>query len=263
MKRGQVFQKIEIERRGRVGVLRLNDPAVLNAVSVAMLDEFGPALDALLETSRAIIVTGEGRAFCSGANLAGGMSEPGPAADFGLELETHVNPLMTRLRDLPVPWISAVRGAAAGVGCSLALAADMVVASDTAYFLQAFSRIGLVPDGGSSHLVARAIGRVRAMEMMLLGERIPAARALEWGLVNRVVDNAALEGAAFELADRLANGPASLGQIRRIVWNAVDAPWDDALAMERREQATAGRTADCAEGINAFLEKRPAAFEGR
>ncbi|WP_239987421.1 enoyl-CoA hydratase-related protein [Sphingosinithalassobacter portus] len=256
------FNTIEIEYDGPVGVLRLNKPENLNAMSLTMAEECLAALDVLASRARALIITGAGRAFCSGANLAGGMGQEGSESDFGLSLETHINPMMTRLRDLDIPWITAVRGAAAGVGCSVALAGDMIVASETAYFLQAFSRIGLVPDGGSTHLLARSIGRVRAMEMMLLGERLPAATALEWGLVNRVVPDDMLEAEAMALAQRLANGPASLGRTRRMVWGAIDMPWAEALASERSEQLHAGRSADAAEGIAAFLEKRPAKFQG-
>jgi 2-(1,2-epoxy-1,2-dihydrophenyl)acetyl-CoA isomerase len=178
-------------------------------------------------------------------------------------LETHVNPLMSKLRNLPVPWICAVRGAAAGVGASLALAADLIVAGESAYFLQAFTRIGLVPDGGSSHLLVKTIGRVRAMELMLLAERLPAARALEWGLINRVVADAVLEDEAFKLASQLARGPAiALGLARQLAWSAVDEDWETVLKRERGAQCIAGRTRDADEGINAFIEKRTAVFNG-
>ncbi|MET0364884.1 MAG: enoyl-CoA hydratase-related protein [Sphingobium sp.] len=257
-----MFKTIEIEQKGAVGVLRLNDPATLNAMSMTMAQEIGPALDRLLATSRVILLTGAGRGFCSGANLSDGSQAEGEVPDFGLGLERYVNPLMLRLRDLPVPWISAVRGAAAGVGCSLALGADMVIASETAYFLQAFSRVGLVPDGGSSHMLVRSIGRVRTMEMMLLGDRLPAAKALEWGLVNQVVPDAELDSTALALGERLAKGPASLRTIRQMVWSALDEDFTNVLHRERIEQAAAGLTPDCAEGIAAFVEKRAPAFGG-
>lgn len=258
-----LFEKIQIETRGNVGTIRLNVPASLNAMSVAMLEEFDCAVDMMAASTRAIIVTGVGRAFCSGANLDGGMGNPSEMSDFGLVLERYVNPLMTKLRDLPIPWISAVRGAAAGVGCSLALAADLIVASETAYFLQAFARIGLVPDGGSSHLLSRATSRVRAMEMMLLGDKVPAAQALDWGLVNRIVPDDALEDTAFKLANRLAAGPTlTLSLIRRAAWTVLDADWGAGLQMERSLQKIAGQTHDAREGIAAFLEKRPASFTG-
>jgi 2-(1,2-epoxy-1,2-dihydrophenyl)acetyl-CoA isomerase len=216
-----------------------------------MVDGIGAALDSLAGEARAIVIAGKGRAFCSGGKLSGeDMAQPGAdGPDVGATLETHVNPLMRRLRNLPVPWISAVRGAAAGVGCALALAGDLIVASEKAYFLQAFSRIGLVPDGGSTFLLTRAVGRPRAMEMMLLGERIPAAQALEWGMINRVVADDALEAAAFDLAARLAEGPTrSLGMIRGMVWSAAESGWDETLETERRLQRDAGRTADFVEG---------------
>jgi len=254
------YAKIAIEIRGTVGLIRLNDPATLNAVSVAMIEELNHAIDELAGSTRAILLTGTGRSFCSGANLSG---DP-PYADFGLSLEQHINPLMTRLRNLPVPWISAVRGAAAGFGCSLALAADLVVASDTAYFLQAFARMALVPDGGASYLLARTIGRARAMEMMLLGDRVPAAKALDWGLISRMVPDTDLDTAAFELAERLAKGPTkTLGMIRKLAWTAIDADWFTALQSEREQQKIAGQSADCREAVTAFLEKRAVNFIGK
>jgi 2-(1,2-epoxy-1,2-dihydrophenyl)acetyl-CoA isomerase len=261
------FTKIEVQTVGGVGIIRLNDPGALNALSLPMVEETDGALTMLSGSVRALILTGAGRAFCSGANLTagiGGTDVPGEVPDFGLVLQTHINPLMKKLRDLSIPWLSAVRGAAAGVGCSLALAADMVIASESAYFLQAFSRIGLVPDGGSTHLLVRAVGRVRALEMMLLGERLPAARALDWGLVNRVVADDALDGTALAMAERLAQGPTqSLRMTRRLAWTAIDADWSEALQAERDAQKTAGRTHDAREGIAAFVEKRAARFEGR
>lgn len=256
---------IELEREGDVAVIRLNDPATLNAVTLATIEEIGVALDEITGSARAMVLTGAGRAFCSGANLSGGMGG-GPSdglPDAGRSLETHINPLMLRLRDLPFPWVSAVKGSAAGVGCSLALAADLVVAGESAFFLQAFARIGLVPDGGSSWLLAKGVGRARAMEMMLLGERIPAAKALEWGMVNRLVPDEQVMPTALDLAKALAAGPTqSLAMIRRMAWSAADASFEDAIATERKNQRDAGRTADHREGVAAFLAKRPARFTG-
>ncbi len=150
-----------------------------------------------------------------------------------------------------------------GIGASLALAADLIVAGDTAYFLEAFRRIGLVPDGGSTYLLTRAVGRVRAMEMMLLGEKLSAAKALEWGLINRVVPDAQVEDTAFALAAELAKGPTkALGLIRQIAWKATDTDLATALQTERDAQRQSGRSADFREGVTAFLEKRPAKFTG-
>lgn len=254
------FEKIVVERRGDVGIVRMNDPATLNAVTTRSCEELSAAFADLSGSVRAIVLTGEGRGFCSGANLDPAIPL---AEDFGLVLETHINPLMTRLRDLPVPWISAVRGPAAGVGCALALAADLIVASESAYFLQAFVRIGLVPDGGSTHLLMRAIGRARAMEMMMLGEKIPAAQALQWGMINRVTAEDELEPVALALAGRLAGGPTrTLGLIRKAGWDAADRDWEAALRNERALQAICGQTHDAHEAIAAFREKRPASFVG-
>lgn len=260
------YGKIELERDGDVAIIRLNDPATLNAVTLQTIEEIDSALDEITGAARAMVLTGAGRAFCSGANLTGGMGvgqkSEGPP-DAGSSLESHINPLMLRLRDVPFPWVSAVKGSAAGVGCSLALAADLVVAGEGAFFLQAFARIGLVPDGGSSWLLAKAIGRPRAMEMMLLGERIPAAKAFEWGMVNRVVPDDDVMTAALTLAKQLAAGPTkSLAMIRRMAWSASDASFEDAMKTERNNQRDAGRTADHREGVVAFIQKRPANFTG-
>jgi 2-(1,2-epoxy-1,2-dihydrophenyl)acetyl-CoA isomerase len=259
------YSTIELEREGDVAIIRLNDPATLNAVTLRTIEEIGSALDDITGSTRAMVLTGAGRAFCSGANLTGGMGvgqAEGPP-DAGRVLESHINPLMLRLRDLPMPWVSAVKGSAAGVGCSFALAADMIVAGESAFFLQAFARIGLVPDGGSSWLLTRAVGRARAMEMMLLGERIPAQKAFEWGMVNRLVPDDQLMPVAMEVAKSLAAGPTrSLAMIRKMTWSASDATFEDAMTTERNNQREAGRTADHREGVAAFIGKRPARFTG-
>jgi 2-(1,2-epoxy-1,2-dihydrophenyl)acetyl-CoA isomerase len=259
------YKLIEVQTEGEVGVLRLNRPNKLNAVSSQMIEELLDAVDVLAKSKRALILTGTGRAFCSGAALDElSDADDSKPRDFGAFLETHVNPLMAKLRLLPIPWISAVRGAAAGVGASLALSADLVIASDNAYFLQAFARIGLVPDGGATHLLVRTVGRVRAMELMMLAERLQAAKALEWGLINRVVTDTDLESRSLELARTLAQGPTqTLRLIRQAVWSAADAAWENVLLEERRNQRSAGQSMDCLEGIAAFSEKRAAAFIGR
>jgi 2-(1,2-epoxy-1,2-dihydrophenyl)acetyl-CoA isomerase len=211
------------------------------------------------------VLTGEGRAFSSGANLASG---PPPVdsdgqPDLGGRLEVTFNPFVSMLRDLPIPYVSAVNGAAAGIGCSFALLADLIVAGESAYFLQAFRRIGLVPDGSATYHLPRMIGRVRAMEMMLLGERLPARTALDWGLINRCVPDSELLKTAKALAAELANGPTkTLGMIRRLAWASLDNTWPEQLHAERQAQRNAGRTEDFREGVAAFFQKRPAAFKG-
>jgi 2-(1,2-epoxy-1,2-dihydrophenyl)acetyl-CoA isomerase len=255
---------VKYELTGGVAILRLNDPKTLNAFSEDMADELAAALGQAEREARAILLTGEGRAFSSGVNLiTGAASRPAAERDAGERLERQFNPLMTRLRDLAIPFVTAVNGPAAGVGCSFALAGDLVVAAESAYFLQAFSRIGLVPDGGSAYLLAVSAGRVRAMEAMLLAEAISAKQALEWGLINRVVPDGLAVSAAFELGVRLASGPTeALGLVRRLAWSALDERFGDQLALERQAQRRAGKNPDFDEGVAAFREKRTAAFKG-
>ncbi|MBY8824348.1 enoyl-CoA hydratase-related protein [Sphingomonas colocasiae] len=258
------YRTIRIDHDGAVATITLNDPGTLNAASFAMTLEITAALEAAVrDGARAIIVTGAGRGFCSGANLGADLDPHQPGYDAGAALDTHYAPLMRTIRDLDVPLVTAVNGAAAGIGCSIALAGDIVLAAETSYFLQAFRRIGLVPDGGSAYLLAHAAGRTRAMEMMLLGEKLPAARALEWGLVTRVLPADALMEEAWRIAADLASGPTlALRGIRQQCWRATETGFDEMLAIERRQQRDAGRTADHREGIAAFLGKRPAVFTG-
>jgi 2-(1,2-epoxy-1,2-dihydrophenyl)acetyl-CoA isomerase len=258
------YEKLKVEHRGRVVVLTLNDPATLNAagemVTSNLIDAFSKIASGEIE-ARAVVLTGEGRGFCSGANLSGGGSIG--SRDTGARLESTINPFMRELRDFPIPIVTAVNGPAAGIGCSFALMGDLIVAAESAYFLQAFRRIGLVPDGGSTFLLARSLGKARAMELTLLGDKLPAAKALEWGLVNRVVPDADLLDEAVTLAEQLAEGPASLGMIRRLVWQALEMTHSEVLDAERWAQKDAGNTEDNAEGVAAFREKRPAVFKGR
>jgi 2-(1,2-epoxy-1,2-dihydrophenyl)acetyl-CoA isomerase len=253
---------VTTETAGQVTILRLSDPATLNAMSVRMVEEVQAALDESVKTARAIVITGEGRAFCSGAALTGGgMGQSGGEFDAGAALESHYNPMMLTLRNLSVPLVTAVHGAAAGVGCSVALMGDLIVADKSAYFLQAFRNIGLVPDGGSPYLLAASAGRARAMEAMLLGERILAPTAYEWGMINRLVPEGKDLETALELAQKLADGPrATLGLIRRLAWGALEAPFEQQLGHERNTQREAGRTQEFREGVSAFLQKRKADF---
>jgi len=255
---------VDYERTENLAIIRLNDPATLNALSVPIVESLQEHFRRAALEARAVLLCGAGRAFCSGWNLT--TTEPdesGLKFDPGLVLERRVNPLMQALRNLPIPWVSAVQGASAGAGASLALAADVIVAADNAYFLQAFRRIGLVPDAGATWLLARAVGRVRAMELMLLGEKLPAPKALEWGLITRCVPEAALQDTALTVARDLAAGPTrALGMTRRAAWAAVERDFATVLETERTLQTAAGETADFVEGVQAFLQKRPAKFTG-
>lgn len=257
------YEMIRSERRGDVLALTLNRPERLNAAPPQLFDELRDAIQDL-EGARAVLVTGAGRAFCSGADVAGGsLTAADPAQATYEALTANYNTTMAGFADLPVPVVSAVRGPAAGIGCSLALAADFCVASDTAYFLQAFVNIGLVPDGGASWMLPRLIGRARATEMMMLGEKVPAARALEWGMIHRVVADDALDAESFALAKRLAAGPTvALGLMKRGLNHALDSDYSAAMLREAENQRAARGTADSAEGGRSFLEKRKPAFTG-
>ena len=267
------YTKVKLSVEDGVAIITLSDPATMNAAGIDVANELTDAFRRVATgkvSARAIVLTGEGRGFCSGANLsgggaagAGGTLDADGLPDAGRGLELYYNPLVTLMRDSEIPIVTAVNGAAAGVGCSLALLGDIVVAAESSYFLQAFRRIGLVPDGGSTYILPRLIGKARAMEMALLGDKIPAKTALDWGLVNRCVPDAELMTTALGIAKELARGPMSLGMIRQLIWASMDQTWLEQLHDERLSQRVAGKSADFREGVSAFLQKRPAAFSGK
>ena len=247
-----------------VATITLNRPERLNAAPPKMFEEINEALMQLPASgARVVLFTGAGRAFCSGADLAGrddDLASRGP----GYALDKSYNPCMRALAGFTLPIVAAVNGPAAGIGCSLALAADFVVAAKSAYFLQAFVNIGLVPDGGASWMLPRLIGKARAAEMMMLGERIPAEKAQDWGMIYKAVDDAALMNEARALAVRLAKGPTvALGLMRAALHHAMELDYAHALAEEVHNQVKAGRSEDAREGMSAFLEKRAPEFKGR
>ncbi|MCY4096256.1 MAG: enoyl-CoA hydratase/isomerase [Gammaproteobacteria bacterium] len=258
------FNRVTLDLNEGVATLTFNDPEVLNAIGPAMLSGIHDALAFVQSPNshvRCLLITGAGRGFCSGANLAGDGSTS--ESNVGSSLRSGYHPLLLSLRDLDIPIVTAVNGAAAGVGMSFALIGDIVCASEKAFFLQAFANIGLVPDGGATFMLPRLIGWSRAVELSLLAERLPAEQALEWGLINRVYDdNEALMVGAEEIARKLAAGPKSLGMIRKMYWDTWHNAYEQQLDLEARMQASAGATADSAEGRAAFLEKRQPNFKG-
>lgn len=263
------YTNLNVSLDGDVAILTLNDPASLNAASMELTRSLTRAVQAVARgdiAARAVVLTGAGRGFCSGANLngigAGNLDAEGQI-DLGRTLKELYEPLVNTMRDLPVPILAAVNGPAVGIGCAFALMCDLIFGGESAYFQLSFNRIGLVPDGGSTFLVPRLVGRARAMEMALLGERIPAPKALDWGLINRCVPDAELVAATLATARQLAAGPMSIGLIRKVMWSSLDAQWAEQLEAERTTQALAGRSADFTEGVAAFREKRPAQFTGR
>jgi 2-(1,2-epoxy-1,2-dihydrophenyl)acetyl-CoA isomerase len=262
------FKYCTIEIDGAVAVLRLDHQEVMNAVSMDMLGGLTEAFDAIEDRKdevRCVVLTGAGRAFCTGANLQGRNQSQKPGrSNAGQALETGFHPFLRRVRNLHCPLVTAVNGPAAGAGMSFALLGDMILAARSAYFLQAFRRIGLVPDCGSTWLLPRLIGKARSIELSLMGERLPAEKALEWGLVNRVYDDAELMQQAMKLAHELANGPTvALSLIRKLYWDSPENSFEDQLNLEFQSQRIAGATEDFREGVGAFLEKRPAKFSGK
>src|SRR5688572_13603287 len=230
------YEHIRLEQSpAEVATITMARPQTLNALNGATVDELRAAVEEVGSSgARCLLITGEGRGFSSGADLASGGGLPD---DAGAALEKHFNPLVESLFALPIPVVAAVNGPAAGAGCSLALAADIVVAARSAYFLQAFVNIGLIPDAGATWLLPRLVGRARALEMMMLGERIPAERALEWGLISRVVEDENLQSVATAYAETLARGPTvALGLIRRLARESQSLALTDALSAERSAQ---------------------------
>jgi 2-(1,2-epoxy-1,2-dihydrophenyl)acetyl-CoA isomerase len=246
--------------------IELNRPDSMNAWNVQLGLDLREAVEAAAEDDsvRSVTITGAGRGFSSGADLKAGF-EPTPEGhpDVGSVLRERYHPIITGIRRMPKPVLAAVNGPAVGIGCSLALACDLIVARESAYFLLAFVTIGLVPDGGSSLFIPARVGHTRAAEMAMLGERIPAAKALEWGLINRVAADDAFEGEVDALAERLATGPTRSYAGAKRQFNAWIYPrMDEQLELEAATQQEMAASGDFMEGVQAFLAKRPPAFKG-
>jgi 2-(1,2-epoxy-1,2-dihydrophenyl)acetyl-CoA isomerase len=261
------FVHIVVERRDGVMLLTLNRPEVLNSFNAKMADDVQRALReaATDDGVRAVLITGTGRAFCSGQDLGEVLPAEGrPAPDLGDVVRRQYNPIIHAIRTLEKPVVCAVNGVAAGAGANLAFACDIVVASEEAVFIQSFGKIGLIPDSGGTFILPRIVGLQRAAALTMLGEKLPAARAREWGLVYDVVPNTVLAGTSFEIAKRLAALPTrGFGLTKRGFNAAFGNDLDTQLALEEQLQGEAGRTQDYAEGVRAFIEKRPPRFTGR
>jgi 2-(1,2-epoxy-1,2-dihydrophenyl)acetyl-CoA isomerase len=261
------YETILVEQNGGILTITLNRPDKLNAFTDTMLDELTSAFSQAEADSsvRSVVLTGAGRGFCPGQDLASAV-ERGAGADgfsYAQHLHAHYDPLILGMRRFPKPIIAAINGVAAGAGMSLALACDYRIAVDTATFIQAFVKVGLVPDSGSTWMLPRLIGLTRALDMMLTGRRVNAAEALEWGMVNAVVSAEELMREAYDIAEAFANAPTrTIGLIKQAVEFASTSTLQAALDKEAELQDVAGHTADHAEGIAAFLEKRPAQFKG-
>ncbi len=260
------YETVRLLRAGGVAKIELNRPDRMNAWNQQFAYDLRAALRAAGEDSgvRAVLVTGAGRAFSSGADLKAAVEEaPAGVLDLQATLTDRYHPLITGIRELPKPVVAAVNGPAAGIGASLALACDLVVAAESAYFLFAFVNIGLVPDGGSSFLVPSRIGLTRAAELAMLGERLPARQALEWGLINRVWPDAEFAGRADELAAGLAEGPTlSYAGAKRELNKWLYERMAGQLEFEAAIQQEMAGSADFKEGVSAFLEKRRPRFTG-
>ncbi|TAK02358.1 MAG: enoyl-CoA hydratase [Chloroflexota bacterium] len=246
-----------------VATITLNRPAALNALTIPMKERLLAALAEVHADARvrAVVLTGAGRAFCAGQDLKERLAPDPPPLDD--ELRLRYNPIVRAIRDLPQPVVAAVNGVAAGAGASLAFACDLRIAADTASFVLAFGRIGLVPDSGATWTLPRLVGAARASEMALLGDPVSAADALQMGLVSRVVPADALAAEAAAIAGRIAGlAPGATTATKRLLGGAFDHDLDVALAAEAAAQAAAGAHPDHAEGLAAFVEKRAPRFRG-
>jgi 2-(1,2-epoxy-1,2-dihydrophenyl)acetyl-CoA isomerase len=259
-------ETVDLTTDGPAARILLNRPEALNAWN----EQFGrDLLDAVTtvaedDSVRALLITGAGRGFSSGADLKEQRSTTDAGVpDLSARLKEIYHPIIAGLREMPKPVVAAVNGPAVGIGCSLALAADLIVSAESAYFLLAFVNIGLVPDGGSTAFLPARIGYARAAEVAMLGERVPAEQALDWGLINRIVPDDELESASGELLGRLANGPTrSYAGAKRLLNRRMYADLAGQLEAEAEAQKEQGSSKDFVEGVLAFVEKRPPNFTG-
>nr|WP_298719362.1 2-(1,2-epoxy-1,2-dihydrophenyl)acetyl-CoA isomerase PaaG [uncultured Steroidobacter sp.] len=261
------YQTILFEISGGVARLTLNRPDRLNSFNVAMHGEVRDALSQLSNNSeaRVLVLTGAGRGFCAGQDLGDRAVAPGgQGVDLGDSIENYYKPLVLALRNLPMPVIGAINGVAAGAGANIALACDLVIAAKSASFVQAFSKLGLVPDSGGTWFLPRLLGNARAMGLALLGDKLPAEQAAQWGLIWRCVEDAELKSTVDQLASQLATAPTrGLARTKQAIYESWSHSLEQQLDQERDFQRELGRSQDYAEGVAAFTEKRTPKFTGR
>ena len=261
------FNTLKLKIEDGLAILTLNRPDRLNSFNTEMFSDFKTALKLVTPENgiRCLLITGEGRGFCAGQDLGDRAVDPdADSPDLSLSLENNYNPLMRKLTQLEMPVICAVNGVAAGAGSSIALACDIVFAARSASFIQAFCKIGVIPDSGGSWLLPNKLGRARALGLALLGDKLPAEKAEEWGLIWKCVDDDKLMEEAIAVGKHLATQPTKgLSLIKRAVDASFTNSYDEQLDLERDLQGIAGRTDDYREGVSAFMDKRAAVFTGK
>ena len=262
------YKNITLHKDNAVATITLNRPDKLNSFNTDMHEELRDALDDIAtdEMTRALLITGAGRGFCAGQDLSDRAvtSDSDEAPDLSQSVEKYYNPLIRRITNLPMPVICAMNGVAAGAGASLVMACDIVIAARSASFILSFAKVGLIPDSGSSWHFSRAIGLPRAKALAMLGNKLPAEQAEQWGLIYQVVDNEKLMEESIKLVEYLAKQPTeALANIKQLIHSSFDYSIEEQLERERSAMQHLGKSHDYKEGVAAFLEKRQPSFRGK